>query len=114
MRLACSILLQVRYNRFMRPVVLVAAVVACLLCGCQKDTPTQSLSDDPPAKTASGAATPDVGAVTPAHTVTIDEAAGGGVNSAALRKAKNLSSEGVGSVNSAQKQGYGAGDDSGN
>ena len=54
---------------------------------------------------------PDVGAVTPVTNVSLDGAAGGGVNSAALRKAKGVASEGVSSVNSAQKQGYGAGDD---
>lgn len=53
---------------------------------------------------------PDVGPVTPVTNSALDDAAGGGVNSAALKKAKGIAAGGVGSVNNAQKQGYGADD----
>jgi hypothetical protein len=78
--------------------------------GCQKpaDEGPAVSTDSPSSQGAGGvtAATPDVGAVTPVTSTSLDDAAGGGVNSAAMRKAKKISAEGVGSVNNAQKQGY--------
>ena len=90
--------------------------------GCQKQDDTPPASQPPAQATASQATTggagvtpagPDVGAVTPVSNSALDNAAGGGVNQAMLGKARGISQKGVGSVNNAEKQGYGAGDDSG-
>lgn len=56
---------------------------------------------------------PDVGGVTPVTGSSLDSAAGGGVNSAALRKARSVAAGGVGSVNNAQRQGSYGGEDLG-
>lgn len=92
----------------------IGVVLGCaLVVGCQKSATTAaSRTSDQPSDAA--AAMPDVGAATPVTHTSLDDAAGGGVNSAAMRKAKGVAAEGVSSVNSAQKQGYGAGDDTGN
>jgi len=97
---------------------LVLALSALLVAGC-KDKSEPSASTAAPASSQGGggggeAVSPDVGPVTPVTHVSLDDAAGGGVGSAAMKKAKGVASDGVSSVNSAQKQGYGAGDDSGN
>lgn len=92
-----------------------------ILCmaGCQKQA--EGSSSNAPAQTASKGGTPasggmtvvtpDVGPVTPVTSSALDNAGGGGVNSAALKKAKGIAANGVGSVNNAQKQGYGTTDE---
>ena len=80
-----------------------------MLFGCQKTASLSNSADSSTQDQGAAGSTPSSG-----HTVTIDEAAGGGVNQTALKKARALSASGVSSVNSAQKQGYGTGDDSGN
>ena len=83
-----------------------------VLAGCSKPDATPASTSQTQANGAGGATvvTPDVGPVTPVTNSALDNAAGGGVNSAALKKARGVAAGGVGSVNSAQKQGIGADD----
>lgn len=87
-----------------------ALVLTFSLClfGCSKAN-----SPEPAESGASGvtAAGPDVGPVTPVTGTSLDDASGGGVNSAAMKKAKGIAAQGVGSVNNAERQGDGPGDD---
>ncbi len=114
----CSdqLLLDLRYNAGMGRIGFMALALGCLLLlGCKKDS-TPEASTAAPASAAQGGGggtvvSPDVGPVTPVTNVSIDDAAGGGVNSAAMKKAKGVAAGGVSSVNSAEKQGYGSGDD---
>src|SRR5438477_281270 len=100
---------------------LVVAMGIALAPGCAKPSNTTQASGAAPAtaeaaKTGSGGATvvtPDVGPVTPVTNSALDNAAGGGVSSSMMKKAKGISANGVGSVNNAQRQGYGADEGSG-
>ena len=79
-----------------------------LAWGCQSSANTGNAGDATASKGEAGTAavTPDVGAVTPVtSSVSLDNAAGGGINSAAMKKAKKVAGEGVSSVNSDQKGG---------
>lgn len=79
-----------------------------LAWGCQSSPDAGNAGDATAQKGEIGAAavTPDVGAVTPVtSSVSLDNAAGGGINSAAMKKAKKVAGEGVSSVNSDQKGG---------
>ena len=97
---------------------IVLALGALIVLGCKKDAQPSASTAAPVSSPGGGGGgtvvSPDVGPVTPVTNVSLDNAAGGGVNSAAMKKAKGVAADGVSSVNSAQKQGYGAGDDSGN
>jgi hypothetical protein len=80
-------------------------VTALFLIGCQKAAEPAAEQPAPVAQSGGGEIiTPDVGAVSPATGVSLDSAAGGGVNSSAMRKAKQVAGEGVGSVKNAQGQ----------
>jgi hypothetical protein len=92
-----------------------SVAVSVWIMGCSKpnspgadgEAVDSSASAGGPGVTAVG---PDVGAVTPVTGTSLDDASGGGVNSAAMKKAKGIAAQGVGSVNNAERQGYGAGD----
>lgn len=94
---------------------LFALICAACLAGCQKSAEEPAPLADA-GKTASpneggggvGMGTPDVGATTPVDTSALDAASGSGVGSAAMAKAKGVAAGGVGSVNNAERQGYGA------
>ena len=86
--------------------------------GCRRPSSPEQAGDGPAASggtssAGSGATAvgPDVGAVTPVTGTSLDDASGGGVNSAAMKKAKGIAAQGVGSVNNAERQGNGVGDD---
>jgi hypothetical protein len=100
---------KLRYNPGMRRAICLALLASLVLAGCSKpDTPPATTSQT--SVNAAGGATvvtPDVGPVTPVTNSALDNAAGGGVNSAMMKKAKGIAATGVGSVNSAQKQGIG-------
>lgn len=102
-----------------RWIVFFSAAAALSLVGCSKTDSDPGMSADSNAaqsdQRGGGVNTvgPDVGGVSPVTSPSLDEAAGGGVNSAAMRKAKSIAAGGVGSVNNAQRQGTYGGDDTG-
>jgi hypothetical protein len=85
-------------------------MTSLILAGCSKPDAAPSASSQTQVNAAGGATvvTPDVGPVTPVTNSALDNAAGGGVNSAMMKKAKGIQASGVGSVNNAQKQGIGS------
>ena len=108
------------YNPHMRRYLWTLVLLTSLwVVGCSKPNAAQDGTEAATASGSSGsgaspgvtAVGPDVGAVTPVTGTSLDDASGGGVNSAAMKKAKGIAAQGVGSVNNAERQGYGAGDD---
>ena len=85
--------------------------LAFVFCtACQKDSGPAAPADSAPASAQGGGGgggttviAPEVGGMAPVTSTSLDNAAGGGVNSSMMRKAKGIASDGVGSVNSAQK-----------
>ena len=109
----CSLNSKLRYNSAMRPLALLVLICGLFIAlGCQKP---EGQGDDGSVTTSQpsgggGDVTPigpAAGNVTPVTSPSLDSAAGGGVNSAAMKKAKGIAANGIGSVNNAQKQGYG-------
>jgi hypothetical protein len=99
---------KLRYNPGMRRAICLALLASLVLAGCSKpDTPPATTSQTSVNAAGGATVTPDVGPVTPVTNSALDNAAGGGVNSAMMKKAKGIAATGVGSVNSAQKQGIG-------
>ena len=92
-------------------------LVSLAVLGCHHDDAAPATGGVAPTASAQGGGgtpvTPDVGAVTPVTSTSLDDAAGGGVNSSMMKKAKGVAAEGVGSVNNAQKQGSYGTDDGG-
>ncbi len=91
----------------MRSAIYLALVTGLLLTGCSKPDAPPAAASQTQVNAAGGATvvSPDVGPVTPVTNSALDNAAGGGVNSAMMKKAKGIQASGVGSVNNAQKQG---------
>src|SRR4051812_27491050 len=101
-----------RYNSIMARIPLALIFLALVFClACQKDSapaaPAETANASPQGGGGGGTTViaPEVGGMAPVTSTSLDNAAGGGVSSSMMRKAKGIASEGVGSVNSAQKHG---------